>query len=545
MGTTSDGLLLRVRGETLSDETINVMREPKHIRCLQVTEDGSLWFGFAGQGLGRLKNGRFFQFRSAHGLWDEFISHILSDDQGRLWLAGNRGLFQLAQAELAAVAEGRESRVRSAVFGRGDGLANLQATFGVCPAATPTRDGRLLMPMLTGLVVVEPHRFRKISLPPPVVIERLTVNGRIAAAYDNPSRTASTGEPAPANPRIAPTRLRLGPGVNRMELEFTGLSLTSPENVMFRYQLEGLDQDWVEAGTVRVARYPRIPPGEYRFRVTACNRDGVWNEQGAAVALKVAPHLWEATWFRVAAAGCAFGVLGGGVLLAVRRRYRRQLERLEQQQALERERTRIAQDLHDDLGAGLVEINFGSELAQDPALDPEEVREHTREIGARAREMVTALDEIVWAVNPKHDSVSSLATYFCQFAQHFLKPTPVRCHLAVARELPPAPLNAEQRHSLFLAFKEALSNVVQHAGATDLRLTIFATDGLLTVSVSDNGGGLKPEAERDQNGADGLTNMRHRLQQLGGRCDVTSRPGAGTTVTFNVPLQRARDVTAG
>ena len=536
LGTTSDGLLFRVHGEGLSNETTNVMQGPKHIRCLQITSDGSLWFGYAGQGLGWLKHGRFFQFRAGHGLWDEYISQILPDDQGRLWIAGNRGIFQVARSELEAVAAGRAARVRSVVFGRGEGVPNLQATFGISPAAAQTRDGRLLLPMLTGLAIIEPHVLRKNPRPPPVIVERLTVNGRMVAAYDIPGGHDATNEPAPVNLRALPAPLRLGPGVNELEFEFTALSLAAPENVTFRYQLEGLDTDWVDAGTVRVARYPNVPPGDYRFRVTACNHDGIWNDGGATVALTVTPHLWERTWFRVTIFVAGVYLFGGGLLLTVRRRYRRKLERLEQQQALERERTRIAQDLHDDLGAGLVEINFGSELAQDPALGPDEVREHTREIGTRAREMVTALDEIVWAVNPKHDSVSSLATYFCQFAQHFLKATSVRCHLDVARDLPTAPLNAEQRHSLFLAFKEALSNVVQHSGAPDLRLAIAANDGTLTVTVSDNGCGLTPDAPRGGNGADGLGNMQRRLQQLGGRCELTSGPGQGTTVTFKVPL---------
>ena len=535
MGTTSDGLLLRVHGDELINETTNIMQGPKHIRCLQVTGDGSLWFAYAGQGLGRLKNGRLFQFRTGQGLWNEYISQILPDDRERLWIACNRGIFRVALSELEAVAEGRASRVRSVVFGRGEGVPNLQATFGICPAAAQTRDGRLLMPMLTGLAIVEPSVPRKNPPPPRVIVERLTVNGRLVAAYDIPGQGDSANEPAPVNLRSNPAPLRLGPGVKELEFEFTALNLASPENVTFRYKLEGL-QDWVDAGTVRVARYPRIPPGDYRFRVTACNRAGIWDQDGDSLAFSVRPYLWEVTRFLVAAGVFAAGLLGGGILLAVRRRYRLKIERLEQRQALERERTRIAQDLHDDLGSGLVEINFGSELAQDPALGIGEVREHTREIGTRAKEMVTALDEIVWAVNPKHDTVASLATYFCQYAQHFLVATPVRCHLAVAKDLPAAPLNAEQRHSLFLAFKEALCNAVQHSGATDLQLTIAAPDGILTVTVSDNGRGMDHAAPSERVGADGLDNMRRRLQQLGGCCELESAPGEGTTVAFKVPL---------
>ena len=545
MGTTSDGRLLRVHGGELIDETDHILKESQHIRCLQVTADGSLWFGFAGQGLGRLKNGRFFQYRNGHGLWDEYISHILPDDRGRLWIAGNRGIFQVSRAELDAVAEGRAARVRSVVLGRGEGVPNLQATFGTCPAAGVTRDGRLLMPMLTGLAIVEPHTLQKNPVPPPVIIERLTVNRRLVAVYDLSDAGDANDGSGVFNLRDMTTPLRLGPGVEELEFEFTGLSLIAPENISFRYQLEGLDQDWVEAGAVRVARYPHVPPGEYRFRVTACNHDGLWNERGASVLLRVKPQLWEAGWFRGSVALGASGLLGGIVMISARRRYQRKLARLEQQQALERERARIAQDLHDDLGAGLVEINFGSELAQDPGLEPEEVREHTREIGVRAREMVTALDEIVWAVNPKHDSVSSLATYFCQFAQHFVKATAMRCHLDVARDLPSAPLNSEQRHSLFLAFKEALSNVVQHSGATDLRLEISATQKMLRISVSDNGHGLGAAVPPERNGADGLGNMKRRLEQLGGRFELVSHPGNGTTVIFEVPLHKAERRAAG
>ena len=534
---TSNGLFLQVVGDVLTDETVpRLGGRHRGIRCLHVTGDGSLWIGYAGDGLGWLKNGKYFGFRGAQGLWDEYISQIQGDQNDRLWVAGNRGICQIARAELEGVAEGKAAHVRSVVLGRGEGLPNLQASFGVWPVSIRSRNGRILMPMQTGLTVVQPDLLRQHAQPPSVVIEALRVNGHTVALYDGPAQLDGGNGPVPLSLQAVPSPLLLGPGVNQMDFEFTALSLASPENVTFRFKLDGVDQDWVDAGGTRVARYPRVPPGEHHFRVTACGHDGIWNETGDVMAFSIRSYLWEVTWVRFAGVACAAGLFGSGILLAARRRYQRRIASLEQRQALERERIRIAQDLHDDLGAGLVEINLSSELAQDPAVGVDEVREHTREIGTRAREMVTALDEIVWAVNPKYDTVSSLATYFCQYAQHFLRSTTVRCHLEVAKDLPVAPLNAEQRHSLFLAFKEALSNVVQHSGATDLRLAIAASDGMLIVVLGDNGRGLDPTLVRERLGADGLGNMRRRLQQLSGRCELAGGPGQGTTVTFKVPL---------
>jgi len=368
------------------------------------------------------------------------------------------------------------------------------------------------------------------------VIESVSVDSQVVATCDACQPLAGTAQPLLLTPGGTPVPLKVPAGHQQVSFSFTAPSFAATQSGMFKYRLEGLDHAWVEAGMQRVAYYTHIPPGDYRFHVIACNSDGIWNEEGASVALTAEPHVWQTAWFRGAALFAGAGLLSAGVFLRVRRRYRWKLEALEQRQALDRERARIAQDLHDDLGAGLVEISLGSALAQDKALSREEAREHALEIGTRARELVAALDEIVWAVNPRHDSVGSLATYFCQYAQHFLKTTTLRCHLDIAKDLPAAPLTAEQRHSLFLAFKEALSNAVQHAGASDLRLAISAPNGMLTVALSDNGRGFDLTARPEHSGADGLANMRSRLRQLQGECQLTSLHGQGTTVTLRVPL---------
>jgi len=531
---TGSGLLLRVNQDRLVNETRTPPAFPQAVRCLCATPDGSLWIGYGGTGLGRLKEGRFEQYGEAQGLHDEYISEILDDRHGRLWLAGNRGISCVRVSDFDDLPASLPGRVQALVFGRDDGLPALQASWDFWPGALRARDDRLHIAMQTAMVVAHPDLLRHNASPPRVIIENVLVDEREVASYD----PAALGTNLPALLRLRPPAARLDLPARHQQLavSFTAPSFVSPRNEGFKYKLEGFDPDWVDAGSRRVAYYNHIPPGDYVFRVIACSSLGLWNDVGASLEIRAEPHLWETVWFRTAAIVTGCGLLSSAVYLGARRRYRRKLELLQQRQALERERTRIAEDLHDDLGAGLVEISLGSELAQAPNLTGEEVREHTREIGTRARELVTALDEIVWAVNPRHDNVASLATYFCQYAQHFLSSTRVRCQLEVPKDLPEAVLNAEQRHNLFLAFKEALSNVVQHAGATDLRLAISVGQGVLVITVGDNGRGFDSAALSAPVGADGLGNMRRRLQQLNGQCELTGSPGKGTTVSFKVPL---------
>jgi signal transduction histidine kinase len=332
--------------------------------------------------------------------------------------------------------------------------------------------------------------------------------------------------------------LSVPPGSGQVELRYTALSFCAPQRVRFRYRLEKVDAGWVEAGVRRSAYYSHLAPGSYRFQVVACNNDGVWNTAGAAAVLEVLPHFWQTWWF---APSCWLGgvcLVGTGVITTLRRRHRVRVETLERARLLERERGRIARDLHDDLGSGLTDIGTTSALGQHPSVPLEEAREYFREISQQSNDMVMALDEIVWAVNPKNDDLGSLATYFSQFAEHFVRLTPLRCRFEIPEKLPRLPLNAEQRHSLFLAFKEALQNAVKHAAATSLRVSITVESGELTVILEDDGCGFGTGAPKA--GADGLRNMRERMEQLRGRCEIVSAPGHGTRVIFRVPVGKTR-----
>jgi signal transduction histidine kinase len=265
------------------------------------------------------------------------------------------------------------------------------------------------------------------------------------------------------------------------------------------------------------------------------------------VAEKFAPTIVFASLFGAPAnLPLVFGILDCvllGAMLWITRRLRRiqkytaQLRQqiresrsIEQQRAMEQERARIAQHLHDELGSSLTEISMLATIpatGADPAL-------HLSQIRDRARQMVTSLDEIVWAMNPKHDSIESLGSYLCLYADRFLKLANITCSLKGSLDLPGQPLNPIHRHEFFLAFKEALTNVVRHSQATEVRLSIRIIGSRLRLSVADNGTGLQPG--RPAPDRDGLANMRTRLEKIGGRFAVASQAGRGTTLRFYLPL---------
>jgi signal transduction histidine kinase len=213
---------------------------------------------------------------------------------------------------------------------------------------------------------------------------------------------------------------------------------------------------------------------------------------------------------------------------------RAEAELLRHEQALERERARIAEDLHDDLGARLTEVSLISSLGVRPATSLEKAKDYLKEVVGKSREMVEALDEIVWAVNPKRDDIPSVTSYLIHYAERFFEPTQIHCRLDVATDIPSAHMSSEQRHELFLAFKEALSNVARHSSATEVRLRVFVHDGIFRVQIEDNGCGI-PEKTAGH-GGDGISNMRMRLHRMGGCCDVRSADGKGTRVEFALPL---------
>ena len=534
---TSDGQLLRVSGSEMISEPATQGLGPMSIRSLGVTPDGRLWIGYASFGLGCIWNGKYARLTTDDGLHDNYISQIQSDGRGGMWFIGNRGLSMVRQEELTAAARKRASRVQPTVFGRSEGLAGLQASYSDSPNSFRRADGDLFFSTRNGLLRIQPDRIQDNTNPPPVVLERVIVDDRTVALWQSLSPLRAGADTNAVNLCATDATLRLAPGHRKVEFEFSALSFALPENVNFRYRLDHFDEDWTEAEGQRVAKYSRLPAGRYNFQVQACNNSGIWNRTGFKLSLEVTPFVWQTWWFRLLILAVFTTVVAGLARYFFFRRLQRQIAHLEQQAAMQKDRARIAQDLHDDLGAGLTEIGLLAGLLGNHTESAGNHKNNALErIAQRARYLVTVLDEIVWAVNPRNDSARSLGSYFSHYAQEFFEPTRIRCRLSFREGAADSPLSSEQRHNLFLAFKEALANVVRHSGASEVRVSIsLETPGWLEVLVEDNGRGLPAVIERSAD-ADGLINLRQRLEFLRGECEVSNLASGGVKVRLTMPL---------
>lgn len=474
-------------------------------------EEGALWIGTRGGGLNRLQGDKFTSWTAAQGVPPDYVYEILPGDGDWLWMSSSKGVFVVDRKELDAVASGKMKSVNCVYYGKSDGMVNAECKGVAKPAACRTADGRFWFPTSKGIVAIDPTiKVREI---PPVLIEDVTVNGQ----------------------RIDPEKpARIVAGNQQFLFRYTALSVVAPEKVKFKHRLEGIDEDWIDAGNRREASYTHMPPGNYQFRVIAANGDGVWNETGAVFSFEVVPPFWKTAWFMALLGLSGVGLVAGSVHFVSVKNIQRKLKQLEQQHAIEKERMRIARDMHDDLGGSLTQIAILSDMARRDLNKPGEAEVHVRKIAESARKTTHALEEIVWAVHPENDTLDHLANYLCQFAEEFFRNTPVRCRVDIPEVVPPQPVSAEMRHNLFLIVKESLNNALKYSEASVIWLRLSVSNSYFTIAVEDNGRGF--DLEKQAASGNGMRNLQKRAEDVGARLAIVTAPGKGTRITVTVDL---------
>ena len=481
------------------------------ICSLYADADGALWITTDGDGLFRFKDDTFRQWTMADGLPDDTLEGVGGDAAGNLWLGASSGIFSCAKAQL----ENYERRTsppllfwQLPVKGATDRAPDNSLWQ---PQPARLADGRWCFANQGQLVLFDPARLSRSTLASVPTIEETVVDGTVHGA-DGPLRVKS--------------------GARQFEFHYTAPGFQGETS--FRYMLAGVDPQWVEAHARRVAYFNYLPPGDYEFRVMAGGEDGVWREAAQPLKLEIVPRFWERRSLQVTGAGLLLLAVAGAVRLVERARARRKLQRLEAQHAVEQERRRIAQDLHDDIGASVSQLMLLGDLAGRATAAPEVARQNVVRMQEKVRELGRAMDETIWAVNPRNDTLPQLVSYLQTFAAEFFEGSVIRFRMDAPTNLPAVPLDVRQRHNLFLAVKEAFSNVARHSAATEVWLRVRWDGAALELQVEDDGRGFQPgpgTAEQD-----GLGNMPVRLAQIGGQCAVQSHPGSGCSVRFTLPL---------
>lgn len=478
--------------------------------------NGSVWIATRGDGLWRWQGDAWSQITGSHGLPAETVLAAVPDPQGRLWCAAPRLFFTVMIEELAAVADGRSDRCHYWIVTRDDRTAYFDPAIVPPDIATIDRDGTILAVLPTGIAACFPDRLPVGSPPPPVGVSDVRVDGQ-------PLRPLTATARIPPDPRL-------------IELLLSEAILPTPTNARLEHRLEGIDPDWIETPAERRLIYERLPPGRHPLRLRTGNDAGVWTESEPACTLDIAPAWWERPALRWGAILAVAVTTAAATLVLQSRKTAAHMERLRQQATLDRERMRIARDMHDDLGTSLTQISLLADLAGRKAAP--EAAASLAHISRIACDTVAAFDEIVWAVNPEHDTLQHLLGYLALSASQTLAAMGIECQFDLPSNVPPRTAPADFRRGVLLIVKEAITNVIKHAEARRVAICWRVADERLAITIADDGRAGPPASLERPRPALGLENMQRRAEELGGICTVTAGPLGGTQVTLDLPLPR-------
>ncbi len=472
--------------------------------ALLVDRSGRLWIASAASGLFRVEdpnaaNPQFINYSTNEGLSTKAVRCLTEDTSGRIYVGTVRGVDRLVPET------GKFTHYTVA-----DGLA---ADF--VRSAFRDRQGELWFGTFNGLSRLDPQPDRAVTAPS-ISISGLRVSGV--------SQTLS------AFGSSVVSGLEFAPSQNDLQIDFFSLSIAHAASLRYQYKLEGSDDDWSPLSEQRTVNYANVPPGAYRLLVRAVNADGIVSTTPASVSFRILPPIWRRWWFITIASI----IVGLTIYAGYRYRFAHLLE-------LERVRTRIAADLHDDIGASLSRVAIMSEVLKQQSRDGNgQATRILTDIAESARESVDSMSDIVWAIDPRRDTLNDVVLRIRQFASEVLEARGIKWEFEVSPEADKIKLDAEHRRHLLLIFKEAINNIVRHAECRSVRLSISVAGSQLKAEIRDDGKGFddpSPPVETDGRGGHGLNNIRARTTELHGRRQIVTAPGAGTNLIVEFPIK--------
>lgn len=459
-------------------------------RVMSVFEDskGIVWAGTYGGGLNKLdkQNGTFKRYAEKEGLIGGVVYGVLEDNHYIFWMSTNNGIFKFDPV--------------SEVFTQydlQDGLQSLEFSGG---AYFKADDGEMFFGGVGGLNYFFPDSIIENQNIPPVVITSIKI-------FNHPLE----GEHS---------EIELSYNENFLTFEFAALDYTNPSDNRYAYMLEGLEKEWrFTTSDLRIANYTNLSPGEYVFRVKGSNNDGVWNEAGLSIRIFISPPIWQTWWFLLIAIFFAALII-----------YYISTIRIKNLLAIEKLKTKLAADLHDNVGSGLTEISILSELVvNEISKEKQNATQKLQMISETARQLVDTMSDIVWVVNPKRDSLHDLIIRLKDSYDEILRSTGVSFKTSNLEKLSNVKLPMEYRQNLFLIFKEAINNSIKHSRCKSMTLEANVRGDAIEMSLADDGIGMN---EINMMVGNGMKNIETRARSIGGRIKWKTSPGSGTTVKF-------------
>lgn len=465
--------------------------------CFYEDVDGNFWVGTSGNGLIKFdrKAKQFFSYGYEKNIDADVVYGILEDDNKNLWLSTSNGIFKYSY---------RNGTI--AHYELQDGVQSLEFNGG---SYFKSDDGEMFFGGINGLNYFIPSNIKFDPFVPPIVITSIKVANELIK-----------GEP---------NNLDLRYDENFLTFEFAALSYSDPLDNQYSYMLEGLDEDWkyVDA-RYRIANYTNLPPGEYIFKVRGANQDGVWNPKESIIYITIRPPFWKTWWFL----GFLILALGTGLYYLGSIRTRNEL-------AIEKLKTKLAADLHDNVGAGLTEISILSELVKkdENLVRNEGVQGMLKNISEISRQLIDNMSDIVWVVNPKRDSLHDLMVRLKDSYGDILSSYQISFKIINLEKLVNLTLPMDYRQNLYLIFKEGINNAIKHSKCRKIVLEANVRGDVLELELSDDGIGFDLENHSYGNG---IKNIESRAKQIGGKLKWKSSIANGTTIRFVGNIKRSK-----
>lgn len=504
IGTSADGVFKLDRGGIARPVTLPFEKpgtRPPGIRNIRAAGN-SVWFTTSGFGLLRWKNGSFAAATCGTGLPDDDLMAIEADQVDGLWLSGPSGIFRISRGALDSWFDDGGPFPRPVVFDASDGIKSIEGYAESQGGSQMTPDGTLWFASTAGIYEIRPPLFRVPPEAPSAVIPECIADGvRLSCPHEIPR------------------------GTRHLEIQFTATALAHPESTEFACKLSPAESQWREMGKERKITYTGLPHGRYRFEVVATDRYGRRSATPATWDFTIPAPFWLSPWFAWVYPAAVLAVAALFIKRMARRRLKTLRDRERIRQALDDERRRIARDMHDELGTGLCEIALlGNRLEESLPSHSE-----ARRVASRARELVGSIDETVWMLNPRNDTLESLASYLTHAVAKWLQDSPLRPRFEIECPLGDLRVPTAMRRHLYLACKEVVHNAVKHSGGSELRLRIHASSTGFLIEISDNGRGMPEVRNANRNG---LANLHERMDEIRGTLEISSTAAGGTRVSL-------------